>query len=199
MEGRRAWGPAASHTWRRLRPGPFQGGQRPHLPPGARVRRRSATMARLLVGRVAGVPAGCPMLLTWRRAGAQVGTGTSGTGPGSVCGLSPFGHQPGLPRGLPGAAGKPGCRGCLGRMGLGGGSGPLPDHTWVTLGPVPEEACPAPSPVRPSGPAGIPVPPGEAVPSPVRVSRLGCRWVRGSAPGAPRPHPLTTPSSPAAP
>lgn len=129
-----------------------------------------------------------------------MGTGTSGTGPGSVCELSPFGHQPGLPRGLLGAAGKPGCRGCPGRMGLGGGSGPRPDHAWVTLGPVPEEACPAPSPGRPSGPAGIPVPPGESVPSPVRVSRLGCRWVRGSAPGgppppppSPRPHPQLHP------
>lgn len=118
------------------------------------------------------------LLPTWRRAGP----GWAQCLPGCVCQLAPFGHQ----QGLLGLAGIPGCQGVLGAE-LGG---PPPDHVWVTLGLVPEEACSAPSPGRPPGPASVAAPPAKSATSPVRVSGLGCGWVRSSSPG-PRPPPTS--------
>lgn len=51
---------------------------------------------------------GCPVLLTWRRAGARVDWALMGTEPASACDLLPFRHQWGRPRGQLGRAGKPG-------------------------------------------------------------------------------------------
>lgn len=175
----RVWaGPQAPPTCRGCRTG-----CRPCLPPGACA--TLAAMGRLLPASYGkdGWGAGMMSLLpTWRRAGP----GWARCLPGCVCQLAPFGHQ----QGLLGLAGIPGCQGILG-----GRAGWAPsDHVWVTLGLVP-----APSPGRPPGPASVAATPAKSATSPVRVSGLGCGWVRSSAPGPQPPPPLTTPSSPAAP